>query len=184
MKQPENDYFTYFSTTPQPLGVWALKNIIPGLDIDYWIDQCYKIANTFPSVQKSNIKGYQSPSNLANNPNFLPLVNLLREQITLLVKHQNFTISDLWVNISKHGHYNMPHSHGTDMQQYSGVLYLATPPDCGKIGFINSYNVNGDILSISPTTGSLLIFPSPLVHLVEPNYNQKDRISIAFNCNM
>ena len=181
MKQLESDDFQYLPTTPQPLGVWRLKNPIPDLDIDYWIDQCYKIAKITPSVQKSNKNGYQSPSDLASHPNFLPLIDLLREQIVLLIKTKNFTIFDLWVNISNQGHFNMPHTHGTDMNQYSGVLYLKTPPNCGKIGFINSYNHDGSIMSLSPTAGNLLIFPSPLVHLVEPNYNQEDRISIAFD---
>jgi hypothetical protein len=177
----ENNHFNYIPTTPQPLGIWVLKNSIPDLDIDYWVDQCYIIAKTTPSVQKSNKNGYQSPSNLARHPNFLPLVNLLRKQIFLLNQHQNFIISDLWVNISKYGHYNMPHTHGVNMHQYSGVLYLTTPPDCGRIGFMNLYSVNGDITHLSPIAGGLLIFPSPLMHLVEPNHNHKDRISIAFN---
>ena len=181
MNYPENKYFQYIPTSPQPIGLWKLKDSIANLDINYWINQCYKISETYPSERKSNVRGYQSPDSLHKHPNFINLVSLLRNSIFLLTQNSNYTLAGLWVNISFPGSYNGPHNHGTDPEQTSGVLYLKTPPDCGHIGFINPYNPNR-LTEFHPTKGDLLLFPSPLDHLVTPNYSEEDRISIAFNC--
>jgi uncharacterized protein (TIGR02466 family) len=37
------------------------------------------------------------------------------------------------------------------------------------------------VVSVQPKTGSLIIFPSWLMHYVVPNENKDDRISLAFN---
>ena len=37
-------------------------------------------------------------------------------------------------------------------------------------------------VSVQPRTGDLFLFPSGLMHMVEPNITDKDRYSISFNC--
>jgi hypothetical protein len=36
-------------------------------------------------------------------------------------------------------------------------------------------------MSYAPTSGMLILFPSGLMHMVEPNMTDKDRYSISFN---
>ena len=181
MRVPENKNYDFIPTSPLPLGVWRKKTPILNLDIDYWINQCYRISKTTPSVSRSNVHGYQSSPHLTHDLSFKPLVKLIREYFTLLTDNSNFTLFGLWVNISGENCYNTPHNHGNSLHSISGVLYLKTPPKCGRIGFL-PFNDQGEIIYIEPTPGDLLLFPQNLSHFVEPNFSQEDRISIAFNC--
>ena len=47
---------------------------------------------------------------------------------------------------------------------------------------IDKFNgFNSTVMSVTPEVGKLIIFPSWLVHYVEPNLDDSDRISMAFN---
>ena len=81
----------------------------------------------------------------------------------------------------------------------SGVMWLKTPDKCGNITFRDPTQFQEFILqkTISkkykkqfhyfgdydfyPKEGRLLLFPSHLAHLVQPNESRQDRISISFN---
>jgi uncharacterized protein (TIGR02466 family) len=109
---------------------------------------------------------------------------------------------DPWLNINKKGSFNPPHIHpGND---YSGVYYVSFPPNSGKIHFLdprpqhrvsspnpahkegtnwyatkNPYD--SSIFTYEVTEGKIIIFPSWLMHYVDPNPGDDLRISIAFN---
>ena len=75
------------------------------------------------------------------------------------------------------------------------AYYVKAPKDCGTIKFINpnsvakerfpklenktEFNQNG--IEINPSEGDLLIFPSYLMHAVNRNLSNDDRIVISFN---
>jgi hypothetical protein len=40
---------------------------------------------------------------------------------------------------------------------------------------------NSSVMTVDPAVGKLIIFPSWLVHYVEKNLDDSDRISLAFN---
>ena len=100
-----------------------------------------------------------------------------------------FTCS--WVNMHQHMERANDHSHRNSL--YSGVVYLQTHPNCGDIMFmdqrhrhldprraeVNVYSAKS--WKITPQTGMVLIFPSELVHCVEPNMDHNRRYSLAFN---
>jgi uncharacterized protein (TIGR02466 family) len=178
----ENRHFNVIKTTSLPMWIWENNNPIPNLDIDYWIEKCYIISREYPSVSKSNSKeGYQSPQHVVGIDAFAPLVDILRNQVSIFLEHNNFKMDALWVNISGHGCYNSMHHHGFDSSLISGVLYLQTPENCGDIGFYNKYDDQRGV-NVEPLPGKLLLFPQCLQHYVYPNLSDKDRISIAFNC--
>ena len=92
----------------------------------------------------------------------------------------------------------MPHTH--PKCHLSGVLWLKIPENSGNIIFISPYehvaHVEIDELYsdefkkshnsfsnyfLNPTEGYMILFPSHLVHYVDVNKSNEDRISVAFN---
>ena len=114
--------------------------------------------------------------------------------------HINYKVNFLiyaWININKPGNYNVKHLHPTN--DLSGVLWIKAPQNSGDIvfespyefqayqeidsyvdEFRNSFNIDHSYY-FTPTDGRMLIFPSHLMHEVEENLSNEDRISVSFN---
>ena len=111
-------------------------------------------------------------------------------------------INNIWVNINEKSHSNAWHNH--PMSTLSGTYYIKHdgtkengditfryPPETkewyggespGPQDLIKVPNqVTSGITSISPSTNSLIIFPSWLEHKVEDNSKDDIRISVSFN---
>jgi len=102
---------------------------------------------------------------------------------------------DIWFNIASPGHFQEFHNHPNS--HFSAVYYVQAEPNAGNIIFKNLENFAeqfiipyiGDKDSIGsfkscyyiPEPGKLLIFRSNLLHMVEQNASDKDRISVAMN---
>lgn len=100
-----------------------------------------------------------------------------------------------WFNISMPGNYQEFHQHSNS--HFSVVYYVDAPEHCGNIVFksfetftdmfplpIENSNTNlnsAKTHAIVPQDSLLLIFRSNLLHMVEKNNSNKDRISIAMN---
>ena len=96
-----------------------------------------------------------------------------------------------WINC--HQHLESAHEHAHRNSMYSGIVYLKTHPNCGDLVFTNykyhtldpdrvSYNVfNSPRWTLQPVDGMVVIFPSELVHSVQPNQDTNRRYSLAFN---
>ena len=114
-----------------------------------------------------------------------------------------FCMNALWFMINSKGGYNHRHRHFDKVNcALSGVFWIKVPKNSGDIVFHNpeeycnyqlneSYsNIIKDIFnqkssySISPQEGQFILFPSHLDHSVNKNYNDEDRISVAFNINI
>jgi uncharacterized protein (TIGR02466 family) len=104
-------------------------------------------------------------------------------------------INGCWVNENYYGDFNMPHNHAASNSQFSGIWYLKCPHNSGKLILLNNAN-NSDYsllfdfiddplswvnYSVIPEQHQLVLFPSFLVHLVEPSKSKENRISVAFN---
>ena len=163
------------------------------------IDYAYDLKKKEPEgVLISNHGGWQSSDFSVNNEddvlhNFI--INCLAGFPAI---DESFNIKiDAWVNINKPGDCNVKHDHPAS--DLAGVLWIKCPKDCGNIVFenptsfqsfneINSYtndfkDVNGQYFSywFPPTEGRILIFPAHLMHRVEENKSNEDRISVSFN---
>ena len=102
-------------------------------------------------------------------------------------------MTDLWVNINPTYSYHTDHLHGDSL--FSGVYYVQTAPGCGGIQFRDPRPVtamirpphskkterNSDTLRIEPRPGLLMMFPAWLMHGVEQNLSDTDRVSISYN---
>lgn len=160
------------------------------LDLNDLENACYEHKNKNKSAVISNKGGYQG-----HNFYYEPLI----EQIATCFpqrddkKLKEFS-SNMWVNINKKGDWNDIHDHdpyaGTAL---SGVFYVKTPVNCGKIRFYDPrqfvtkapdmkyYNDGNHYHYIDPQPNLLIIFPGWLKHSVEPNLSDQDRISVSFN---
>ena len=135
--------------------------------------------------------GWQSTKELYNIPLFSKLADaiLIITKKNILQKNIQPFISSMWLNVQGTNGFNHTHVHSGGW--YSGVFYLKCCEKSGNITFtdprpgaeMSLYHqfTNGEIQTISPKPGDLILFPSWLPHLVEPNYSNDDRISVAFN---
>ena len=92
--------------------------------------------------------------------------------------------------------YDSPHHHGDN--NVIGVYYIKAEENCGDLllhdprGTVNfldnrEKNTEGYLVTgrcyhrIKPKTGNFVLFPSYIVHSVEPNMNDETRIALAIN---
>jgi uncharacterized protein (TIGR02466 family) len=148
---------------------------------------------------KSNVSGYQSPFTLQGEEELRPLFQYVCEMAMQAVQDLNFIDNNIflthaWVNFNDTRQcMNTEHIHG---EVFSGVFYLKTPPESGKLVLTNSglnrlwggcelikekNQFTGESLRIEPEEGSIILFPSYLPHSVETNNHDDERISISFN---
>ena len=109
----------------------------------------------------------------------------------------NMNITSAWLVDQKPGEYNPPHDHGDS--NISSVMYLQMPiieqdkkllekknRADGMINFINNSNralhefETGGVTWM-PEVGMLYVFPSRLIHSVNPWKGKGKRISLSFN---
>ena len=154
------------------------------------------------SRELSNVGGWQSNDDLAEDVQFTDLISFVRQKLLKVALHNNYidglecVIVNMWANINEHRDFNKAHLHPNS--DWSFAYYVKTTEDSGGIVFCDPrvrriMNVHDDILKdysndsqhstyrISPLNGRLVIFPSYLEHYVEPNLTQETRISISGN---
>lgn len=115
---------------------------------------------------------------------------LLKENY-VFKKNTSLKISSAWINKNFKYNFNRPHVHRSN---FSGIYYVQTPEKEGNLVFLkesfseelcnnqhfieNSFHTS---FRISPKPNQLILFPSNYMHLVEPHFEDKPRISVAFN---
>lgn len=103
--------------------------------------------------------------------------------------------NQIWLNINEYKDFNTPHIHLNAL--FSGVLYLKTNKDSGKLVFnhgnnhfnhcwdnidvIKNDNNNSPSYEFIPQDCDLYIFPAWAEHYVEPNLSDEQRISLSFD---
>jgi len=143
--------------------------------------------------KKSNIGGFQTLP--VNNKNIcetilIKTIQMFEENFNFKQK-TNFTLLNLWINKNQKNNYNMPHTH--PHSNFSGVYYCEVSKEGSLIflqddpsalagnetffydqEFSNTYNC-------VPEKNKIIIFPSGILHMVQPHNEEKDRISVSFN---
>ncbi len=171
------------------------------IDVNKLIDYAYDLKSKSDGREFSNVSGWQSED--LNRD--LHIFRELRTTVEILAdKFHNYLklkksyrqiLDNFWININPTGGSNKPHTHPNSV--FSGVLYLSTPNDSGNINFqnpsqTNEYHFNQDTVEDyssytyrefyhMPQAGKMLMFPSSIIHRVDGNASEHDRISIAFN---
>jgi len=158
-----------------------------------------------PGRNVSNVGGWQSDHDFRRWSGEAGKVCV--DQVTAMVNHATSKVHgprrwkpsvtwgiDAWANVNRQGNYNIPHSHpnstwscvyyvdtgDADMNnEKSGVITFLNPNSASSVSFFPE--TVGDKFNLWPEPGTMLVFPSYLVHLVHPYTGKRPRVSIALN---
>jgi uncharacterized protein (TIGR02466 family) len=150
-------------------------------------------------VQKTNVNGWHSTTDMHLKPEYKMLVDLLHQAQHFiyndeLLDNEPF-LGNMWANINPPGGYNRAHTHPNSL--WSGVYYVKAPINSGHLKVEDpkpSINISrprrkqGQLpkhlwneVHFEPIAGRLIMFPSWLNHCVDTNQSNDIRISVSFN---
>jgi uncharacterized protein (TIGR02466 family) len=188
--------------------------VLPPNELKELRDYLVKIRMQSPGELKSNRGGWHSTGNLFD-PAQYKVFPVMQEAVTQAlfryiadaVGYRGEIQLSLtgWTVINRAGDYNAPHNHAANL--LSGALYIEVPSGMsgGEIVFQDPrLNLNAHEtlamrqlgvkppwlsthLNVQPDAGDILIFPSWLIHYVEPfQCDDPDavRIVVSFNCSI
>jgi uncharacterized protein (TIGR02466 family) len=188
------------------LEIWPTKLVQRRIEAcEDWNNQLVAHIIDMESTQKNLTTEYRTVEFFSSNK---PAVGWLEERIKETVNgyFQNFPSPEFhwglkgWPSINRIGDYHEPHLHpwcylsGTyyvQLPKAESGDYLASTPS-GAINFsdprpsASQIAVEGDPysrpqFSILPEPGTMLLWPSSLLHTVYPNMSPENRISVSFN---
>ena len=150
------------------------------------------------SKDVDNISDTSLDRHILNNKSFKFLKKIIEKEFNtyknnvLQYHNTDFKITTSWIARSQPGQSSNYHNHSNCM--YSGILYLATPINCGGISFLNYFDKetikiiptkytlhNAKELTFNPKAKTICFFPSEMHHKILPNHSNEVRFSLAFN---
>ncbi len=188
-------------------GVPIYEADLPGFDErkQELIDHFLTLRETSAGAAISNQGGWHSAGDLhrSEEPCVKSLLQLLARTGIQCIKHTRqipeavrIAMVSSWVMINEAGDWNVPHAHFPC--DWSGVCYININDKEAKVV---KGNRDGDILffdplplgpkyqrpptiSKTPADGKVFVFPSYLVHMVAPHFDEGMRIAVSFNFNL
>lgn len=160
-----------------------------------WLEQNVPSENTWKCNTYSSIsKNYT----LQEDPVFLDLVKECKKEVEVFAKEYGVIdkeahIRNGWVNVAHKGAYQEYHIH--QAAHFSLCYYINTPEDCGSLVF-KSHEADKDMFelpvsvvtppsfknfSVKPRAGTVVIFRSNLLHMVEVNNSNEPRVGVSMN---
>ena len=150
-------------------------------------------------VKKTNVNGWHSETDMHIKPEYKPLVDELFKMVHQVFEEEWLdrepVLGNMWANINGTGGYNKPHIHPNSL--FSGVYYIKTPPNCGRLICVDPRpgiqtcmpnRKKGQPpkhlwreVHLQPQENRAIMFNSWLWHQVEPNQSNEPRISVSFN---
>jgi len=177
------------------------EHLEPEMNVEYFSllkNEIDAMRRADPTGRKvSNTGGWQSNDKVESNPIFVKAIRSIKrmirtEMMPFLGRKEDTVLVDFhnsWANINDMGAWNKPHLHNGCF--YSGVMYIDADGTEGDFCAIDTnHKVVGSFphtprivesWKVTPKTGDVYLFPSGLMHMVEPNYTNKERYSISFN---
>ena len=150
-------------------------------------------------ITRTNVKGWHSTTDMHESPEFKNLVNMLYACQKTVYEQEYYEsepyLGNMWANINPPGGSNRAHQHPNSL--WSGVYWIKTPKNCGQLKIDDPRSVacmtrpkqkdgkKPDRLwresHYEPVAGRCIMFPSWLMHAVDPNESNDVRISVSFN---
>ena len=175
-----------FDHNDKSLNIELEKNIINWMNND-------------KGVQRSNVEGWHSPTDMQERSEYKKLVNDLFEAQYKIYDEEYLDsepyLGNMWANVNPPGGYNNAHIHPNAL--WSGVYYVKTPKNCGKLkindpraaaSMTRPRNKSGELpirlwreVNYEPKAGRCIMFPAWLIHCVDVNRSNDIRISVSFN---
>ena len=150
-------------------------------------------------IVRTNVQGWHSTTNMHELPEYQKLVRMLYECQKTIYEQEHYEsepfLGNMWANINPPGGMNRAHQHPNSL--WSGVYWIKTPKNCGQLKIDDPRSVacmtrprQKDIKKpdrlwrethYEPVAGRCIMFPSWLMHCVDPNESNDIRISVSFN---
>jgi len=182
-------------------GIFPSPVYIVNRDLELSSKEDKDIEDIFEEGMKQNPSNVSSINSYIFNSKLKEIKQFCEQQIKIYVEEVispkedlDFYITQSWLNITKPGKDHHEHFHSNSI--ISGVFYISVEED-DKISFVDPNGKTKNLIKIESkkfntwnstlwyfpiNTNELVLFPSWLTHLVEPNKKAtKDRISISFN---
>ena len=200
--EPRRDLSLSFATPIARMRIAEAGDINPGIR-----QAILEREASSESVTRSNVGGWHSASDLLDWPgaDIETLEASMRDAAVAMTKvtlgkpaFDGRARLKAWANVMRHGDYHQPHTHPHN--HWSGVYYVEAGrpdparPKSGKIEiqdpreraemFRFADDPYGLTAEIAAETGLMVVWPSWLLHWVNPYYGEGERISIAFNACM
>lgn len=163
-----------------------------------------KASKTQPSVQKTNLGGWQSDIDFLERPE--PAISLLRTR----AYHAAFrylqamappgsegkyevSIGSAWANVNNQTHSNSPHMHpGVQVSAVyyvddggsaeDGIRFIDPRPQASMIPTPGKWTQGtGEHIKVRSVPGLFVLFPAWLQHYVVPHQGNRSRMSVSFN---
>lgn len=185
-------------------GVPIYEKHLPGFanHRDEAIRHLQALKSSGEGIRRSNQGGWHSGDDLhlSKDPVIHDLMVSVLQVATACIKdfegdrdYRDVRMVGAWVNVNGQGDWNAPHEHLPC--HWSGVFYVdagepvtTDDPDSleGQILFFDPLPLGREWkrppnVAYKPVTGTMLLFPSFLTHMVAPYRGSKPRISVAFN---
>jgi len=150
-------------------------------------------------ITRTNIQGWHSDITMHNRPEYKKLVSMLYAAQKTIYDQEHLDsepiIGNMWANINPPGGMNRAHQHPNSL--WSGVYYIKAPKNCGYLkiddprasaAMSRPRQKKGKLperlfreTQYEPIAGRCIMFPSWLMHCVDPNESNDIRISVSFN---
>jgi uncharacterized protein (TIGR02466 family) len=151
----------------------------------------------------SNILGWHSASDLQQRESFAGFTKIINENVLEVATCLHWDLSKIaldikscWAIVNGKMAANSVHNHPNSI--LSGVYYVQAPDNCGVISFQDPRPAAQMLvppmtefslwtlpkISYKPQAGTMLLFPSWLLHGVEMSLSDDLRISMSFNIGM
>ncbi len=200
--EPRRDLSLSFATPIARMRVPDAAAINPGLR-----NAILEQEAAGPSAGRSNVGGWHSSDDLLDWPGeeFATLKVAVRDAVLAMTKvtlggkpFEGRMKLTAWANVLRPGGYNQPHTHPHN--HWSGI-YFVDPgqpdpqwPSSGKIVMLDPRervemfklpdDPYGLTAEFAAEAGRMVVWPSWLLHWVNPFYGEGVRISIAFNARL
>jgi uncharacterized protein (TIGR02466 family) len=200
--EPRRDLSLSFATPIARMRVPEAAAINPGLK-----GAILEKEAAGPTAGRSNVGGWHSADDLLDWPgeNFAVLKAAVRDAVLAMTKvtlggksFEGRMKLTAWANVLRHGCYNQPHTHPHN--HWSGIYYVdAGQPDpewssSGKIVMLDPRervemfklpdDPYGLTAEFAAESGLMVVWPSWLLHWVNPFYGEGVRVSVAFNARL
>ena len=152
-------------------------------------------------VTRTNVKGWHSTTDMHERPEYKRLVHALYEAQHKIFVEEHYEsepfLGNMWANVNPPGGMNRAHIHPNSL--WSGVYYVKAPENSGDLKIDDSRTAGAMMVPTlkdsdkpmpmrlwrethyKPVAGRCIMFPSWLMHCVDPNDSNDLRISVSFN---
>ena len=181
---------------PTPIYIFDIRDKNINIDLEKnilaWCKQDKGISRT-------NVNGWHSTTDMHQRPEYQRLVKALYEAQNKIYQEEHYEsepfLGNMWANINPPGAMNRSHQHPNSL--WSGVYYIKASKNSGHLkiddprasaAMYRPRQKDGEKplrllreTHYEPVAGRLIMFPSWLLHCVDPNNSNEIRISVSFN---